>query len=267
MLTMNELSLVFAHLQRALGVEVECLGPLAGGRSGAALYSALAEESETLVVRVTSKERAGREVHALRRMPSASSLWPAMGLRIIYPLPVVRGFPVAATVTRYLLGHRPLYSPDLCTSFQELFEAAQWRQSSSYPTAVVNLHMWLHDALPEYATAIRHSLALGLRQEWSTAFGHGDPSLSNLIATRAGDVLPIDFASGGIVIRRLHRARWFHAVHGSAGGEGTDCGICPTSDPVALITDAARRLRSDGADPVRSARWKTRILQLLETVG
>lgn len=244
-----------------------CQGPLLGGRSGAALYAAQADHVEPLVVRVTTLKRATREMYALQNVPSARSLWPTMGPRLIHPLPVTRGFEVAATVTRRLRGARPPYSPDMCTRFPELFEGAQQRDSHSCPPTVVKLHLWLLDVLPGYATAIRHSLVLGLRQEWDSAVAHGDPSLGNLIVDRSDGIVPIDFASGGLVARRLHRARWSHAVHCRADGEVMDCDACPTSDPIAFITDAARRLRSDAADPQRSARWRTRIIQLLETLA
>lgn len=266
MLSGDEVSLVFAHLRTALGVDVECQGALLGGRSGAALYAAIAADEEQLVIRVTTKKRAERELHALRMLPSARPLWPTMGPQLIHLLPIARGFPVAATVTRHLSGAMPQYSTDLCTGFSELFEGDRVRQAGFCPASVVKPHLWLLDLLPEYAAGIRRSLTLALHQDWEIGFGHGDPSLGNLIATSSGRILPIDFASGGTVVQRLHRARWAHAVHGPVAGDDMDCGACPTADPIAFIADAARRLRSDAADPVRSFRWRARVVRLFETV-
>lgn len=267
-LTRGELADALHSASLGLGVRMDLAEPVCGGRSGAAVYAIRGADGERCFMRVTSARRAERERFVVQRIPSASALWlDGAGLRVVAVPRIERGYPVAMTLARYIAGD-PVKGTDVggmaCREFSSLFESASVSGSNGCPTSVVRLLNWLVERWPTDDPRPRTSLALALRQDWRRVVGHGDPSYDNLLRTNEG-IVPVDFAGGGIVPARAHRARWVNAVHWRKGQQG-QCSYCieVEEDRMALLVDACRRLRSDAGDRAREGVWFSRVDALMD---
>lgn len=248
-------------------MQVDLVGAMAGGRSGAAIYAIRGADEAKYVMRVTSARRAHRESYAVQRIPSAHALWvDGTGVRIVMTPKIQRAFPVAMTIARHMTGD-PAEGADLegaaCMQFSSLFESTSVRKHAKCPESVIRLLSWLVAHWPDGDRRARAALMRAAGQNWQSVVGHGDPSYKNLIWTDRG-LAPIDFAGGGVLPVRTHRARWVNTVHWRNGKQGQCCYcIDAEKDHMALLIDACRRLRSDAGDGAREGIWRGRVDALL----
>lgn len=266
-LTKSELSHALHSASLYLETHLDLCEPAVGGRSGAALYVIGRGDDRKYFMRITSAWRARRERYVVQRIQSARDLWPDEdGLRVMM-LPIIqRGYPVAMTLARYIEGDS-VDSADLggmaCLQFSSLFESTHVAVGTACPRSVVRLLSWLVSRWPSSDPRPKTALARALGQEWKAVIGHGDPSYGNLIRTNDG-LVPVDFAGGGLLPARTHRARWVNTVHWRNGEQG-QCPHCilVEEDRMALLVDACRRLRSDSGDSAREGVWLSRVDALL----
>lgn len=267
-LTRSELSHALHSASLSLGMQLDLSEPALRGRSGAAVYALGCAHDEKYFMRVTSARRAHRERFVVQRIESARDLWPdENGLRVVEVPRIQREYPVAVTLARYIEGDS-VESADLgglaCLQFSSLFESTPASVGTACPKSVVRLLSWLVSRWPSGDPRPKAALMLSVRQDWRCVVGHGDPSYDNLLRTNDG-LVPVDFAGGGILPVRTHRARWVNAVHWRNGEQG-QCRYCITveEDRMALLVDACRRLRSDAGDDAREGIWFSRVDALLD---
>lgn len=244
------------------------------GRSGAALLILQAgpSYSDQYFARVTSRRRSMRELYVIDNLDSASHLR-IRGRARGCDLPWIRRhFPVSMTIVPLLENCGSLLSTDICPQFDRLFASSLDRVVDKPPQNILRPLLGLFDELPcEYHSRVRSALRLATVQSWRVGLGHGDPHLTNVVKSSESDCTAVDFASGGLVVKRVHRARWVNAVHQSRSELKVvypECHWCSEAlgDDLALLIDAARRLRSEGRDPMRSNFWRELVMSLLAQV-
>jgi hypothetical protein len=259
-----ELGSAIEAANRKLDSSLAWVRQISTGRSGAAIHVLGRDGRPEVIMRVTSLRRALREKYAVCHLPSARHLQIGEDLPIVRVPSIHRPFDVTITLARFVNGGSIQYGSTLCPKFETLFETPSGTSRHDCPRVVVGLLTWLANEVPDIKHTINLALVKATGETWTRAIGHGDPTPSNVIDAESEGPVPVDFASGGQVARRLHRARWLHSVHGEGKEPLCECCAGAGQDRIALLADAARRLKSDGADRQRREYWVQRIKQLAE---
>lgn len=272
---------MIADVKRSICKGFAFEGRLNGGRSGADLLKVrtLGAAPGALVLRVTSLQRARREIYTLRNLPAARALIePDLGPGPVSVVSVRRHFPIAVTITRFVDGTDVSESADawvhavVCPQYEALFEGggpfgSSWRRVG-VPMVYDRRHNQMWKYIPEsMARRIDDLFSSSGPQSIDLDVLHGDPSTSNLIYDTDGKVRVVDCAQGGIGWRQLQRARWINslALHSRGGLESQRC--CPMCmeafSPILAVLDCLRRISSCASrDDLRDV-LITRLDQLL----
>lgn len=237
-LSPEEIGHVVRLVSAAFGLRDAGASRLGGGRSGAFVLKIRADEGDAAIVaRVTTKRRAMRERYALRRHPGARALWIAdQPPEILRASVVRRRFEVWVSVVRFLAGDVPT-ADEVREEFGALFEGgSRGAFSSKHAVALAERVTRDCDVFGDVKNGRAAFFERVARERWERVLVHGDPKVSNVVATATG-LAAIDFASGGVGASRLQRARFANAA-----GAIEDASA---ADSVAQGLDACRRLRSE----------------------
>lgn len=257
----SEWQLILAYLSD-LGIPSKGWMRVSGGRSGADLVRVETERGQALLVRATSSWRAANEMAVLRKHTRATHLVvPGFHHPLALSKKVLRPYPVAITVTKWIDGVSLTSPHEACDRFCSIFV-----DPSENTNASDRRDAWHQVILRAGLSVDQEEAYAHLSQPWHLHLLHGDPSMSNIIRTQGRDLHAVDFANGGWGFIEMEWARWQNSIARiREGRQLCDCCLAYPADSFAMYLDCLRRARSDAADSQRRNFWLTRAQTALDS--